>query len=182
MRMGRPRRSSKFSSLALVVDHYDTFRDARTGKPRVVDYVIYVGLPLALALAAWIRGVRASHIPEVLAAVAILTGLIFNVFVLLFDLTVRATDQTDPAHRTAVTRLADEARANVSYAVLLGLLLTVTFGGLAMFSNTGRPLAPAATAVIVFLGLQLLLTVSMILKRIRALYRAFRIAGGERIP
>lgn len=182
MRMGRARRSSKFSSLALVTDHYDTFRDVRTGKPRITDYLVYVGIPLVLSGFALGRGVRAGHIPEVLAAVAILTGLIFNVFVLLFDLTMRAADQTDSAHLASINKLADEVRANVSYAVMLGLSLTVVFGSLAMFTDTSRPLAPAPTAAIVFLGAQLLLTVSMILKRIRALYRAFRTTGGERIP
>ncbi|WP_157185735.1 hypothetical protein [Nocardia transvalensis] len=125
---------------------------------------------------------RASNIPEVLAAVAILTGLIFNVFVLLFDLTMRATDKTDPGLRPIVDRLADELRANVSYAVLLGLTLTFILGGLAMFGNTKQPLSGPITAIIVFLAVQMLLTISMILKRIRALYRAFRTTGGERIP
>jgi hypothetical protein len=176
------RRRSKFSSLALVFDHYDSFRDVNSGKPRVADYLVYVGTPLWLAVLTYLRDVRAGHIPEVLAAVAILTGLIFNVFVLLFDLTMRATDRTDPAHQAVINKLADEVRANVSYAVLLGLILTVTFGGLAMLTDTRQPLHPLATAAVVFLGVQLLLTISMILKRIRALYRAFRVTGGERTP
>jgi hypothetical protein len=95
---------------------------------------------------------------------------------------MRAADQTDSAHLASINKLADEVRANVSYAVMLGLLLTVVFGSLAMFTDTNQPLPPVPTAAIVFLGAQLLLTVSMILKRIRALYRAFRTTGGERIP
>lgn len=178
---GRPKRRSKFSSFALVLDHFDTFRDASTGRMRVVDHVVYFGVPLALAAVCLIRGARAAHIPEVLAAVAILTGLIFNVFVLLFDLTMRA-DKSDPAHQKIINKLADELRANISYAVLLGLLLTAVFGGFAMFTDTNQPLHPITTAVIVFVATQMLLTISMILKRIRAIYRAFRVSGPERIP
>ena len=38
------------------------------------------------------------------------------------------------------------------------------------------------TMIIVFAGSQLLLTIAMILKRVRALYRAFRITQPEIIP
>ncbi|OKJ97535.1 hypothetical protein [Amycolatopsis sp. CB00013] len=143
---------------------------------------MFVGLPLGLAAISWLRGAKAGHVPEVLAAVAILTGLIFNVFVLLFDLTMRATDKTDPAHQATINKLADELRANISYAVLLGLLLTGLFGGLALFTDTGQPLPVPVSAVIVFVAVQMLLTISMILKRVRALYRAFRRVGPEKIP
>lgn len=179
---GRPRRRSKFSTVALVVDHYDTFRDAQTGSPRFLDVLWYLSLPVGLAVFAWTTGAKASSIPEVLAAVAILTGLIFNVFVLLFDLTMRATDKTDPGLRPLIDQLADELRANISYAVLLGLTLTFILGGFAMFGEPDDSLPPPVTAIVIFLAVQMLLTIAMVLKRIRALYRAFRTAGGERIP
>ncbi|MBE1465421.1 hypothetical protein H4W33_004433 [Kibdelosporangium phytohabitans] len=95
---GQPKRRGKFSSLTLVTDHYDTFRDAATGRRRLLDFVAYIGFPLTLSATTWACNARAGNIPELLAAAAILTGLIFNVFVLLFDLTMRATDKTDPAH------------------------------------------------------------------------------------
>lgn len=174
--------SSKFSSFALVSDHYDTLRDAASGRVRVRDYLTFVGVPLALVLLVWLRGAHAGHVPEVLAAVAILTGLVFNVFVLLFDLTMRVEDKTDEAQKAALTKLTEELRANISYAVLLGLVLTAAFGGLAMFTDTSHALPTGITAAIVFVAVQMLLTISMILKRIRALYRAFRVSGPERIP
>jgi len=179
-RLTRPR--SKFLPVVLVVDHYLTLRDAATGRPRIRDYLSFLGLPVLLAAIGWWQGAQAQHVPEVLAAAAILTGLIFNVFVLLFDLAMRVEDKTDPAHKHRLNRLADELRANISYAVLLGLILTALLGGLAMFTDTSQPLGLQVTAVVVFVSTQLLLTISMILKRIRALYRAFRITGPEDIP
>ncbi|QRP45772.1 hypothetical protein [Amycolatopsis sp. FDAARGOS 1241] len=176
------RASSKFSSLSLLVDHYETLRDHETGRARLRDYAVFVGIPAALGGLVWLRGAHAAHVPEVLAAVAILTGLIFNVFVLLFDLTMRATDRTDPAYLDTVTRLVDELRANISYAVLLGLVLTSLLGGLALFTDTSQALTTPVSALVVALASQMLLTVSMILKRIRALYRAFKRVGPERIP
>jgi hypothetical protein len=139
-------------------------------------------MPLAAAAVAWLRGVHAAHVPDVLAAAAILTGLIFNVFVLLFDLSDRAAEKADAAHIGVLNRLADELRANVSYAVMLGLVLTAVLGYLAMFTDTDKPVNSVVTAVIIFLGLQMFLTISMILKRIRAMYRAFSTIGPERMP
>jgi hypothetical protein len=173
---------SKFSTWALVLDHYDTLRDARTGRRRLADHLIYLGLPVGVAVAAGLRGVHASHVPDVLAAAAILTGLIFNVFVGLFDLTTRASDQADKAHGATLITLADELRANVSYAVLLGLALTGLLGYLAMFTDTDNPLNTPVTGIIIFLSLQLVLTVSMVLKRIRSLYRGLQTVRPERIP
>ncbi|UQS24043.1 hypothetical protein L1857_15000 [Amycolatopsis thermalba] len=143
---------------------------------------MFLGVPVGLAAVVWIQGSQASHVPEVLAAVAILTGLIFNVFVLLFDLTMRATDKTDPAYQNLMNRLTDELRANISYAVLLGLVLTALLGWLALFTDTSQPLPTPISAVLVAIAVQMLLTISMILKRVRALYRAFRRVGPERIP
>ncbi len=182
MTRDRPKARSKFSSWELIVDHYSTLRDANTGRIRLTDHLIYLGVPLALALLIWWRDIQAGHIPEVLAAAAILTGLIFNVFVLLFDLTARAADKQNLANKELVNKLAGEVRANVSYAVMLGLVLTAVLGGIAMFTDTSKPLPSAATAIIVFIGAQMFLTISMILKRIRSLYRAFRQTDTENIP
>jgi len=123
------RKRSKFSVAALVIDHYETLRNYSTGRRSVGDYVVYLGLPAGAATVGWFTGARAGHLAEVLTAVAILTGLIFNVFVLLFDLTMRAADRSDPGHLSVINTLADELRANVSYAVLIGIGLTALLAG-----------------------------------------------------
>lgn len=173
---------SKFSAVGLVQDHYETLRNYQTNRAKPGDYLVYLGIPTLVAVTSWFLGGQARNIPEVLAAVAILTGLIFNVFVLIFDLTARTADSLAGASRTLVSRLVDELRANVSYAVLVGLVLTVTLGGIAMFANTTDPLGRPATAAIVFAGTHMLLTVFMILKRVRATFRAFHQHATERIP
>jgi hypothetical protein len=174
--------SSKFSALALVQDHYDTLRNFTTNQRRPADYLSYLGPPVVIALVTWFLDGRARNVPDVLAAVAILTGLIFNVFVLIFDLTARATDTLPAEARRFVDRLADELRANVSYAVLIGITLTGFLGGVVMFTDTDKPLGRATSAVVVFFGLHLLLTIFMILKRVRAMFRSFRMKHTERIP
>lgn len=144
--------------------------------------MLFLGAPALAAGACWFFDLRVGGSGDVLAAVAILTGLIFNVFVLIFDLTMRAADRTDLAYRERVIRLADELRANVSYAVLVGISLTALLGGLVMFGEDGARLSFVPTMLVVFAGSQLLWTIAMILKRVRALYRTFRVTQPEVIP
>ncbi|MEU5914831.1 hypothetical protein [Micromonospora sp. NPDC047527] len=178
----RRRESSKFSALVLVQDHYDTLRNFDTKQRRPADYLGYLGPPTVIALVTWFLDGRARNVPDLLAAVAILTGLIFNVFVLIFDLTARATDTLPREVRGVVDQLADELRANVSYAVLVGILLTGILGGVVMFTETDKPLGRSPSALIVFVGLHLLMTIFMILKRVRAMFRSFRMKHTEITP
>lgn len=173
---------SKFSAVGLVQDHYDTLRNYQTGKYSLSDFLTHLGVPAAIAGVSWLLDGRAHNVSTVLTAVAIFTGLIFNVFVLIFDLTARATDNLPAGSRTLVDRLADELRANVSYAVLVGITLSGALGGLVMFTDTERPLGRLATAIVVFTGIHLLQTIFMILKRVRAMFRSFRLRQAEIIP
>ncbi|WP_067504473.1 hypothetical protein [Actinoplanes sp. TFC3] len=181
MTQNRTRRS-KFSALALASDHYGTLKNFQTGRYSPADVAVHFGIPVALAVLVWALGATARNIPDVLAAVAIFTGLIFNVFVLIFDLTARATDKLEAESRALVDRLADELRANVSYAVLVGIVFTAILGGVTMFIDTEKPLGVAMTALVVFVGVHMLLTVFMILKRVRAMFRSFRLRQAEIIP
>ncbi|GII93695.1 hypothetical protein [Sinosporangium siamense] len=174
---------SKFSVVGLIVDHYGTFRNYQSGKLSPVDYMVYLGIPAAMSVGAWVMRLKAGNVQELLAAVAILTGLIFGVFVLIFDLSMRAAGATDSLQRIRVSRLVEELRANVSYAVLLGVLLTATLSGIIMFGvEAGRPVNRELTALVIFLGSQLLLTILMILKRVRATFRSFYVQYEEKIP
>ncbi|ROP29808.1 hypothetical protein EDD30_2625 [Couchioplanes caeruleus] len=51
-----------------------------------------------------------------------------------------------------------------------------------MFSDTDEPLGRLPTALIAFTGIHLLMTIFMILKRVRAMFRSFRIKHTETVP
>jgi hypothetical protein len=176
------RLTSKFAVITLIGDHYSTFRNYASSGLSVSDFLVYLGLP-ALALAASVVfGLRAADVPDILAAIAILTGLIFNAVLLVSDLNARARETKPENRRAQVMELAEQLRANISYAVLLGLALSAFLGAVAMFANTAKPLNHFLTGIILFLGVQLLLTVLMILNRVRALFRSFSSDTEERIP
>jgi hypothetical protein len=173
----------KFSVFGLVQDHYNTFRNYRSGKFSPADFIVYLGTPTLSGTVSWLLSLKANNVPEVLSAVAILTGLIFGVFVLIFDLSMRASETRESSQREKITKLVEELRANVSYAVLLGLVLTGIISSIAMFKPDDKsPIGIQLTAVIIFLGVQLLLTILMILKRVRATFRGFYLEFEEKIP
>lgn len=62
----------------------------------------------------------------------------------------------------------------MSYAVLVGIVLTAILGTFVMFGSDGQPLPLTATMLVVFAASQMLLTIAMIVKRVRALYRVRR--------
>lgn len=177
----RPGTSSKFSPLDLIFDHYATLRNADTNRTSFVDLAVFLGVPVAVAVLPIALDAPAQNIAELLSASAIFTGLIFGVFVLMFDMTMRASDHSDPARRGPVLKLAGELRANISYAVLLGISLTGLLGGFVTFSDAEKLPLPF-TAVVVFGFLQLLFTVFMVLKRVRLLYLAYPAAQPDRVP
>lgn len=176
---------SKFSVLTLISDHYRTlyrYSPDATGKLSLFEFFTFLGIPAFAALLVWWTKTSIQHVPEILGAVAILTGLTFNVFVLLFDLTMRAWDKsTGVITGPSAALLADELRANISYAVLLGLTLSAVLGGLAMFTDTARVGLPWS-CLSVFLGAQLIMTLGMCLKRVRAMFRVLGKGDGEQIP
>ena len=170
----RTARRGKFSVVGLIEDHYNTLRHHGSGRRSPADYLMFLGLPALAGAASWLLGGRVRNVPEILAATAILTGLIFAVFVLVFDLAARAASGTDAEHRHLALQLADELRANVSYAVLVGLFLSALLGGFAMFTDAAKPLSRLLSAVLAFGGLHLLLSVFMILKRVRSMFILLR--------
>jgi hypothetical protein len=175
--------SGKFSVASLVIDHYQTFCVYPGKRIKKSDYAIYVGLPLVVAVLIIIFKLRANNIPNILAAIAILTGLIFNAVLLLSDLSTRAIEAARGGPRGEdILRLAKELRSNISYAVLIGLLLSALLGGISMFSNVSKPVPYGITAIICAVGVQLLLTVGMILKRLRSLFGSFELDYEEQLP
>lgn len=182
--MSHPSRRSntKFSPIAIVTDHYDTFRSYGSGRRSASDFMVDLGVPAAAVAVAWWFGARAQNLPAVLTAVSILTGLTFSLFTLVFTLAARAVDAENNGLRDLLLDLSNQVRANVSYAVLVGIVLTAFLAALVMFTDTKQPAGFAATWAIIFLGSQMLLTIFMVIRRVRALHDGVRLNRPDPIP
>lgn len=164
--------SAKWDVSDIVSAHFDTLRDATTGKWRRRDYAGLLGIPLLVASAAVIFHLKLYDVSKLLGGIGVFTALLFgmvgNVFTLY--LRVRRDERLSPYDPL----IADvrELFANVSWAVLVGLSL-ITFMVVAsstqppaMPGKTAVPLGPVWAAVLSFLFVHLVMCVLMALNRL----------------
>lgn len=158
----------KIDVVPIVRDQLRTFVDARTGRLLWSDLLVFYGVPAAVAGGAWVMGWRIASAGHVLTAVALMTGLLFNLLILLFDAAVRIRDGAGEfmAHRRKLVR---ELQANVTYTLLVCLVLTVVLGAGAV--STGSALGSPLSAVVGFLLLHFVLMLLMLLRRVRAAFQ-----------
>lgn len=129
--------------------------------------MLFYGIPLVLALVVIRFRWSVSGVPNILAALALMTGLLFNLLILLFDTAVRVRDLTGDLadHRRELVR---QLQANVTYTVLIALISTSIIGGLSLAGSEKAHL-PWSAIVIAFVS-HFVLLLAMILRRVRAAF------------
>lgn len=165
---------SKFSVLPLLAAHFDTLRDASTGKARPADYIQLYGLPIAVGATTVLTGFQLQGVGELLAGIAILGSLLFGLVIFVIQLRLQMT--SDPRVGQRTTELVDELFANVTYAVLVGLVATaVTMAAAASRVPDAKgdlgALNPWWTGAVAALTIHLLLMIGMALKRVHSAYQ-----------
>jgi hypothetical protein len=160
----------------LAADHWNslTLVDKVEGRVRlsVLDLVIFFGLPLSVGVATGIADVQMQTFGDLIQGVAILTGLLFGLLTHVLSLGLRLYDDPRRNRASRIVVLTDELRANVSYAIGIGIFLT---GALMLFEayhdDDGAAYNAWISAAVLALVLHMLLTLLMILKRVRSTYR-----------
>ncbi|MBQ1021900.1 hypothetical protein KBX71_29045 [Micromonospora sp. D93] len=148
-------------------------RDARTGRVKISDLIFFYGLPVLVGTAAYLLSWHVKGIDNLLAALSILTGLLFNLLVLLFDTAARFKGRptgkvsADNAHKY---RLLHELQANITYTLGVGLLVAIILGvcSLAGIEDAQRPWSVVVTASLA----HFVLLLGMLLKRLRSVFLA----------
>jgi hypothetical protein len=154
------------------------------------DLAVFYALPLAAWGTAWALSMRLRGVAEILAGVAILTGLLFGLLVHVFSVGLRISEDGRWSSSSKVTILVDELRANVAYACGVGLVLTVLLviaaalgasdsspivvspsTGHVQVADTHSGLTPWLSGLVAALFLHLVLTLFMVLKRVRTAYK-----------
>ena len=166
--------TSKASVIPAVRAHFDTLRDDRTGKVRRVDYVLFVGLPVTAASAAWYFDFRMKDMASALAGLAVFTALLFGLVIFVFQLRIQIKNDGREREHPRLVRLVDETFSNVTYSVVIGLATTVV-GMIAASVAEKEVGAPVwITVILVLLGTHLVLTILMCLKRIHSAYQQIK--------
>ncbi|MFF9701615.1 hypothetical protein [Streptomyces griseofuscus] len=150
-------------------DHFNSLRSHATGKIMWKQVAFFYGLPVLLASAGCSFSWKISGVDNILAAFAILTGLLFNLLVLLFDVAAKAAEGVGgTTDQNARLKLAKHLQANVTYALLVALVAT-TILGVCAGMDMDKLNRWASGAVLLFLS-HFMLTLLMILKRIRSAF------------
>lgn len=167
----------------LAGDHVRTLYELDSEGTRhrsIADILIFFAVPVATFAGLWLGDFRLRDTGQVLAGVAIFTGLLFGLLVHVFAVGLQISDSPRFTTTSRVTLLVDELRANVAYACGVGLLLTMILLVSSAFATTTPPgvsgTAPEreviawASSAIAALVLHLVLTMLMVLKRLRTAY------------
>jgi magnesium-transporting ATPase (P-type) len=150
--------------------NWRTYRDARTNRASVRDWLIFGGLPIAVCVVCLIFKVQLSSAASVglLTVAGLLGTLLFGVLV---ELAKRAMDMTDeppqPGRATSQDAIfIEELSANTAYASLMCIFAAIVFV-VASFGTLW--VARVSSALGLALGVHLVLVLMMVMKRVFAL-------------
>ncbi|MEV8611946.1 hypothetical protein AB0383_29125 [Amycolatopsis sp. NPDC051373] len=179
--------TAKWSVTKIVGDHLRTLVDDRkTRKPiRVRDILAFYGLPLLVLVLiiipefnfSWLAGVpgyrqlaafRVNGLEGILSGISIYTALLFGLLVQIFQIKSRYLDNGE--YSSDAMDLNDALEANVSYAVLTGIIATAYLALVLATTVKDNPAGRIPSGIIAFLVVHLLVTLFMILKRARSVY------------
>lgn len=163
--------TAKWSFTRILRDHVNTLVDARYDPPRTRkrDLVAFYGFPIALGAVCHIADFRIRGLEGILSGVSIYAALLFGLLVQLFQLKVRLL--SEERDRFDTVRLNDELESNVSYAVFMGVTTTALLIFAVAVTEKDHPASLWLSAVIVAFVVHLLLTLFMVLKRARSVYK-----------
>lgn len=179
--------TSKIDVRQIVLDHFRTLR--RHGKKRAApgDVTLFYILPLVVVLALVLGlGLRVSEslANALFTGVAIFAGLLFNVQLLVYDNIrhIRFTEDELPAVTDLRRKRFKELYSNVSYAILVCLLIMVlvllfnfTFEGGWLKGVRHRlegwldPITVGVQFLVLAVAAHFVLTMFMVLKRVHLL-------------
>lgn len=161
--------SGKWDVRDIAAANFQTYVDA-DGKRRMGDVAIFVAMPILLGVICGIlRHFDHLHILDVsklIGGVGVFTGLLFGLLTNVFTLSlrVRRDEGLNPDH--VIIRDVRELFANLSWAVLIGLLLVVLLVVVAATHDPKKSIGAAWTGILVTTFSHLILSLLMSLKRL----------------
>jgi len=156
-------------------DHWRTLRDGDSEHVSVGDLLLFFGLPAVGTVALIMQGatIDAQSAGVLLAAFSILTGLLFNLLVLLLSLiekkTINDGEELEKIKQEQKHLVLEQTFGNISYCILLGIVLSIVCVGGLYEKEGAKWISKALTFLLSFGGFHFSLNLLMILKRIHNL-------------
>ena|ERR1700694_3393049 len=155
-------------------DHLETWSDSsvrQTAKAERRKWAAwFFGVPTVLAAPFLFWHFNLNGVGQILAGTSIFTGLLFGLLGVVFNMgvTLRKEGEKFPNAHNLPVAIAD-LRANITYAIFIGFILSVTLG-VAAGVSTSPTLAWGWTPPIAWLFIHLGLTLLMVLRRFRTAF------------
>jgi hypothetical protein len=161
-----PKFADKANVIPIIRAHVETMSSYREEGKSPKDLAFFFGIPtvLGLVLDYFHFGFRLDSVNGFLNAFAILTGLLLNLLVLVFTISMSTADRADFQLRKRVLK---EVFSNVCFCILVAIIVTGTaLVSLAYmrsipFAQTG----PVATFLLTALTSNFVLSLLMVIKR-----------------
>ncbi|WP_436979996.1 hypothetical protein [Streptomyces sp. enrichment culture] len=152
----------------IVKDHFQTLRSHADNRILWGEVAFFLGVPILLGATGAYLDWNISGVGNILAAFAILSGLLFNLLVLLFDVATKALEAQGNNFQNVRLKLAKHLQANVTYALLVAL---VSAGVLGVASGMGmEEVNRWLSGILIILFAHFALTLLMIMRRIRSAF------------
>lgn len=162
----------KINFFKIIQDHFSTLKEHDTGQYSIADIVIFFLVPAIAAVAlSYFNIFLSSDLATVLLTVmSILTGLMFNLIVLMYEVITKSTKEHGKEGKNDRLKLSflREVYSNISFSIFVSIIMLCLL--LIFFMVKENTFAMAIMSGLIF-GLLFIfvLTLLMILKRIHVL-------------
>lgn len=168
----------------IIRDHLNTLRRIDTNRNEMSfwDFILFIFLPLIIAMIlAYFRISITSHITDLITAVSIIGGFLFNLLAIIYGLMDKLTSDSHAiAPESEIGKLKrlfiKELHVNISFNILISLFLLICLIIYSYIPNEQCELWAIGihwvlTVLIYFLSILFFLTMLMILNRIYILLK-----------
>ncbi|MEV4382550.1 hypothetical protein [Streptosporangium sp. NPDC049644] len=161
----------------LIRDHFNTLYEFGPGGRSYTswtDITLFYVFPALVGISCWIADLKLYVSDVLLGGVAILTGFLFGLLVHVFSVGVKVSDDSRYGSGDRLPVLIDELRANVSYSCAVGLIITLLLVVPVAFVEPEmleKGLNPGLAGLFSTLFIHLILTLLMVIRRIRSAYK-----------
>lgn len=180
---------TKISVIGIIKDHISTLKSSRTNKIYYPDIILFFLVPAAISSVMAYLGIPLNDglVNALITSFSIFSALLFNLLLLVYDISGKNSDQTKPTDPLEIKRIAQkhellrEIYVNVSFSILVSTIAVVILLSYFLKPSNCRfwlfnicSLQWLLAFAVYYLAVQFILTLFMVLKRIyKLLAKAF---------
>lgn len=154
---------TKINLSSILTSHLNTLKNDNTAKPEFDDYLTFLIIPLIVAtvLIYFKLYLNDAAVSLIIAILAIIVGLLFNVIVIIFDIVKRDNS------KKIKNKILEQLLSNISYTILISICSIL----LSIATFLDFHIVKVVSNFLVYFALShYLVNVLMILKRMYALF------------